>query len=219
MRLATAQPEVEKELAQRSNLEGDSSALSLGDIARMLGRHKWFIVFCVLICTAVAYLYIRLATPIYQATASIRIDPGRIGSLGLADLTGTPADASQMISTEMVILKSDAVAIDTLHSLSDQEFRQYAHADPKTLAIPVGASNLSPAQEAMLFGFKKNIGVTQVPDTQLLSITFKDPNPQVAAMIVNHLIAAYLRQTFDSRYGSVVQVSNWLASEMESLRE
>jgi uncharacterized protein involved in exopolysaccharide biosynthesis len=185
----------------------------------MLGRHKWFIVFCVLVCTAIAYLYIRLATPIYQASASIRIDPGRIGSLGLADLTGTPADASQMISTEMVILKSDAVAIDTLHSLSDQEFRQYTHGDPKTLAIPLGQSNLSRAQEGMLGGFKKQISVVQVPETQLLSISFRDPNPQVAAMIVNHLIAAYLRQTFDSRYGSVVQVSKWLASEMESLRE
>jgi succinoglycan biosynthesis transport protein ExoP len=61
--------------------------------------------------------------------------------------------------------------------------------------------------------------VLQVPSTQLVSISFRNPNPQVAALLANRLIEAYLRQTFDSRYGSVTQVTKWLSSEMDSLRE
>src|ERR1700761_9572572 len=108
MRVQTAQPEADSLLEQRSHEETDSpSALSLGDIAQMLGRHKWFIVACILICTTIAAVYVRSVTPIYEAPASIRIDPGRIGSLGLADLASGPSDSGEMIATDMAIVKSD----------------------------------------------------------------------------------------------------------------
>jgi succinoglycan biosynthesis transport protein ExoP len=219
MRVQTAQPATEDKLDQRSATEADSaSSLSLGDIADMLGRHKWFIIACILISVATALLYIKSVTPIYEATASIRIDPGRIGSLGLADLAGGAADSGEMIATEMAIIKSDAVAIDTLHSLSDEEFLEYTGKDKKALAIPLGATSLTPAQEGLLSHFKSQIAVSQLPGTQLVSLSFRDPHPKVAALLVNHLIAAYLRQSFDSRYGSVTQVTTWLSAEMDSLK-
>ena len=158
-------------------------------------------------------------TPIYEATASIRIDPGRIGSLGLADLTGGPNDSAELIATEMAIIKSDAVAIDTLHSLSDEEFLAYTGNEKKTLSIPLGSTSLSPAQEGLLGHLKSQIAVSQVPGTQLVSVSFRDPHPRVAAFVVNHVIAAYLRESFDSRYGSVTQVTTWLSAEMDSLKE
>lgn len=218
MREQTPPPRAE-ELPDQHSSADSASALSLRDIANMLVRHKWFIVACIAICTAVAAIYAKSATPIYEATASIRIDPGRIGSLGLADLTSGPSDSGEMIATEMAIVKSDAVALDTLHSLSDDEFREYTHADKKTLGIPLQATKLTPAQEGMLAHYKQQINVAQVPGTQLVSITLRDPDPRIAALLVNHLIQAYLRQNFDSRYNSVVQVSTWLSSEMDSLKE
>jgi succinoglycan biosynthesis transport protein ExoP len=220
MRVQTAQPATEDRLDQRSTTEVESaSSLSLGDIADMLGRHKWFVIACILISVATAMVYIKSVTPIYEATASIRIDPGRIGSLGLADLAGGAADSGEMIATEIAIIKSDAVAIDTLHSLSDEEFLEYTGKDKKALSIPLGATSLSPAQENLLGHFKSQIAVSQVPGTQLVSLSFRDPHPKVAALLVNHVIAAYLRQSFDSRYGSVTQVTTWLSAEMDSLKE
>jgi succinoglycan biosynthesis transport protein ExoP len=220
MRVQAAQPGTEEKLDQRSATEADSaSSLSLGDIANMLGRHRWFVIACILVSVATALLYIKSVTPIYEATASIRIDPGRIGSLGLADLAGGAADSGEMIATEMAIIKSDAVAIDTLHSLSEEEFLEYTGRDKKTLSIPLGATSLSPAQEGLLGHLKAQIAVSQLPGTQLVSISFRDPHPKVAALIVNHVIAAYLRQSFDSRYGSVTQVTTWLSTEMDSLKE
>ena len=220
MRVQTTQAGAESPIDHRSTTDADSaSSLSLGDIANMLGRHKWFVVVCIAVCVTTALVYIKSVTPIYEATASIRIDPGRIGSLGLADLTGGPNDSAEMIATEMAIIKSDAVAIDTLHSLSDEEFLAYTGRDKKTLSIPLGSTSLSPAQEGLLGHLKSQITVSQLPGTQLVSISIRDPHPQVAALLVNHVIAAYLRQSFDSRYGSVTQVTTWLSSEMDSLKE
>lgn len=220
MRVQKPRNETINELGQRPERELESaSAVSLGDIANMLFRHKWFILLCVLVGTAIAFIYIKTATPIYEASASIRIDPGRMGSLGLADLTGGAVDTGEMIATEIAIVRSDAVAIDTLNSLSDAEFKQYTGVDKKTLDIVPGSSTLSPAQEQLLAHFKSSVNAVQVAGTQLVTISLRDPHPQVAAILVNHLIASYLKQTFDSRYGSVNQVAKWLSSEMDSLKQ
>ncbi len=218
MKVHVEQPEASSKLDQ-SGLAESSSSLTLGDIAQMLRRHIVFIIFCVILSTGISEIYIRMTVPIYQATTSIRIDPSRVGSLGLADLTGGAVDDSEMVDTEMAIIKSDAVAIDTLHSLSDAEFLQYTHVGKNKLAIPVGATFLSPSQEGLLGHFKSQILVAHVPETQLVTVSFQDPDPRVAAMLVNHLIQAYMRQSFDSRYGSVAQVTTWLSSEMETLNE
>jgi capsular exopolysaccharide synthesis family protein len=195
------------------------SSLSFADVGRMLVRHKWFIVICVAIGTIISLLYIRSATPIYLASGNIRIDPSRAGSLGFADLAGGGGGWNDPIPTEIAILKSDAVAIDSLSMLTDEEFRQFAKADKKTLGIKPGATSLSPAQEALLGGFKAELDAVQVPTTQLVNVTFKNPDPKLAALMVNTAIEAYLKQSFDDRYGSVKAVRSWLDGEMVALKD
>jgi len=196
------------------------SSLTLADILSMLMRHKWFIVISVLAGIVIALLYIRSVVPIYQATASIRIDPGRAGSLGLADLAnGGNGGSGDLIATEIAIIHSDAVAIDTLNSLSPAEFRQYTGMNKQSAVIQPGATNLTMAQEFMLGGFKANLSAASIPQTQLISISFRDPNPKTAATIVNHVIDAYIRQSFDSRYASVNEVTTWLTAQMDTLKD
>ena len=212
------------EEAGRVHLQGapqdidSGSSLSFADVGRMLVRHKWFIVICVAIGTIISLLYIRSATPIYLAAGNIRIDPSRASSLGFADLAGG-GGWNDPIPTEIAILKSDAVAIDSLNMLTDQQFRDFSGQDKKTLGIPQGATSLSPAQEGLLGAFKGELDAVQVPTTQLVSVTFKHPNPKIAALMVNIAIEAYLKQSFDDRYGSVRAVRGWLDSEMVALKD
>jgi capsular exopolysaccharide synthesis family protein len=194
-----------------------NSALSIADIVQMLDRHKWFIIACVLVSMAASAAYIKMFTPIYEAKASIRIDPARAGSLGLADLAG--AASQDEISTELAIIKSDAVAIETLNSLSESDFKAYAGVAKSQLHFPEDATSLSGAQESLLGRLKSQIGAAQIPDTQLVAITCTDTNPKMAAMLVNHVISAYLHHNVSSRYGAVTQVSEYLSSQMDTLRQ
>lgn len=204
-----------------SQAQTDSgSSLTLADILSMLTRHKWFIVISVLAGTVIALLYIRSVVPIYEATASIRIDPGRASSLGLADLAGgAGGDSYELVDTEIAIIRSDAVAIDTLNSLSDAEFRMCTGLDKKTNAIVAGSQNLTMTQEFMLGAFKGRLSAAKIPLTQLIAISFRDPNPKTAATVVNHVIDAYIRQSFDSRYQSVHQVTDFLTEQMDALKD
>lgn len=208
-----------EQLSDPQNADGIESAstLSIADIFHMLDRHKWFIISCVAIALAASVVYLKVAVPVYEATASIRIDPTRAGSLGLADLTGTASHDE--ITTEIAIIKSDAVAIETLNSLSDQDFKSYTGKDKRNFHFPQAATSLSPAEEGMLANLKLQTAAIQVPNTQLVSISCRNINPKIAALIVNHIISAYLHQNVSSRYGAVTQVSEYLSTQMENLRE
>ena len=202
-----------------SGSEGETS-LSISDLLHSLLRHKLLIGACVIVSLLFAGAYLFVAKPVYEASASLRIDPTRASSLGLSDLLSSPGSAFGMdaTQTEIAILKSDVVAIDTLKSLSDQDFEQYAHIPKTTLAFAKDVPS-TPAAENLLSRFKQALKVKQVEGTQLVEISFRDHNPRTASLLANGAVAAYRRQSFDSRYESVSQVSEWLSAQMRTLQD
>lgn len=202
-----------------AEISDSDSGLSLSDILRMVTRQWIFIVTCVLLCVVLAYVYARSLTPIYEASGSMRLDPNRAGSLGLGDLAGVGAGGTaDVINTEMAIIQSDSVAIETLNLLSEEDFTSFAGAPRSQLAFPDDAVKLTRAQEGLLARFKSGLKARQVGSTQLIGVSYRSSDPQMAATIVNDAIAAYLKESFDSRYGSVAQVRKWLSTEMKTLQ-
>lgn len=216
-------PEAQAAAPQRKrNMEAKAAqeappGLSVGQILQMLLKHKWFIVGCTLICAVLAFVYAKRATPLYEAEATLRIDPGRASSLGLGEL-GTTGVATSDLTTEIQILQSDRVAIGALNSLPDDVFKSFADADKKSMYIPAESEALSPEQEDLVDRFKGELTAKQVGDTQLVSITFRDPSPRMAATLANHLVTAYVRESFESRHGSLTQINTWLSTEMHDLQ-
>jgi polysaccharide biosynthesis transport protein len=196
-----------------------SEGIALADIFRALAKGKWLILVCTLTCVIAAAIYVKLAKPVYEATASIRIDPSRAGSLGLSDLLSMAGgDSGDKVATEMAIITSDQVALATLDSLSPDQFRAYAGFDKGAMNFTPANQQLSRTQENLLASFRGSLSTKQVEGTQLISIRFKNGNPQLAATIINDVIAAYTRGNFDSRYDSVTQVKSWLEAQMQDLK-
>ena len=197
-----------------------TQSISLADIWRSLVHNKWLILTCILVAVAGTTVYVIFATPVYEAAASIRIDPTRAGSLGLNDLLSMvgSSGSGEQIQTEMSILQSDQVAMATLDALTPQQFRTYAGFDKGTLNFSPSNKQMTRVEENILAGFKAALSAKQVEGTQLVGIHFRNANPEIAAVIVNNVIAAYIRGNFDSRYESVTQVRAWLSSQMDELR-
>ena len=86
MRVVLGTGHEKREVNSTEDGADSGSALSLADVLQMLKRHIIFIIASLLICISASLLYIKHATRIFEATASIRIDPSRAGSLGLNDL-------------------------------------------------------------------------------------------------------------------------------------
>ncbi len=198
----------------------ETSGVSIAEILHALVKNRWLILVCTLLCTACALTYVVLKRPVYEAAATLRIDPTRAGSLGLGDLiSGSSSEAGDQIPTEIAILESDRVALSALNALSPEMFKAYAGFPTASMTLTSEDKPLSRSQENLISHFKSSLTVKQVEGTQLVRVGFRDNDPAVAERLVNNTVAAYLRQNFDSRHDSVDQVRTWLSSQMDELRQ
>jgi succinoglycan biosynthesis transport protein ExoP len=193
--------------------------MSIGDLLRVLVKRKWLIIVCTAVSLVIATAYAMIQTPIYEAVAAIRIDPGRMGSLGLSDLISLTSGDGDQLSTEIEMVKSDGVILATLGALPPP-FRQKLLGygiHPADLITP---ERMTPADRDKVLGrFKGRLICKRLDNTQILQIKFRDADPVLASVVANQLVESYIRNNFESRYGSVVQVSAYLSDQMSSLKD
>src|SRR5258705_3051021 len=81
-----------------------------------IARSGWLILGCVLLALAAGAVAVRRMEPLYQATASIRID-ARPGTMSPAAMYGMPTDNVNLVATAMEELTSRSLASDVADSL------------------------------------------------------------------------------------------------------
>src|SRR5215210_6708587 len=81
-----------------------------------IARSAWLILGCVLLALAAGAVAVRRMEPVYQATASIRID-ARSGTTSAAAMYGLPSDNVNLVATAMEELTSRSLSNDVTDSL------------------------------------------------------------------------------------------------------
>ena len=199
---------------------GTDEGVTVGDILRRLLAHGWFIAACGAVCVLLSLLYVRFRPAVYEATAVLRIDPGRADSLAMTDRPASmPSEPGETLHTEIVILKGDDVAIRTLNTLTDDEFARFTGSRRGTSPIPQDVQNLSNQQQGWISKLEKALTVKQIDGTQLITVTVRDNDPKIAAALDNDVIRAYTVQTFEDRAHSVAQLRTWLSGQMDELKD
>jgi polysaccharide biosynthesis transport protein len=193
--------------------------ITVGDVLQRLMAHGWLIAACGLVCLALSWGYVLHQPLSYEASAILRFDPDRAGSLGVgeqgAQTSGEPGDA---IHTELVIFKSDAVAIHAINALTDSEYLRFAGSPRGGVPIPDQVDVLTQDQQKLVNKLEKQLTAKQIEGTQLISVAVKDKDPQIAAALDNNVVKAYERQGFDSRAQAVSQLRTWLSAQMNDLK-
>jgi capsular exopolysaccharide synthesis family protein len=174
----------------------------------------------------------------YRATGELQVEKGSMDGLGLSNLTGGTADPSDAldgnitIQTEATILTSDTLALKVIKDLnleSTADFKTHFHLTSwiSGLVSPSGAQDSanasledSPGRRShALLVFSQNLTVKPVAGTRLIQVTYTNPDPKLAAAIVNHLIQALTDFGFQTRYNATSQASDWLALQLSDLRK
>jgi len=173
-----------------------------------------------------------------MATGTIQIQKESSDGLGLDSLmsdAGGAADALQaniIIQTQANILQSDVLALRTiedLHLEGSNDFRPRwspvgwllgfispkGHPDRPGVALKDAPQRRARA----LSVFEKNLKVKPVSGTQLIEINYSNPDPQLAAAVVNDLAQGLIDYTFQTRYNATNQASGWLAGQLSELRK
>jgi capsular exopolysaccharide synthesis family protein len=216
--------------------------MTLAGVAAALGRRRAIFFWVLAGFLATVTVYCIFATRRYQATGQIQIEKDSSGAFGLessvlgdADSASDALDYNITLQTEANILNSDSLAlrvIQDLHLETSADFYPPSVKNSQSTRLarlqfwkkPVEPMNmpleLAPNRRyAVLRIFANHLKVEPVTGTRLINVSYTNPDPKLAAEVVNHLIGALADYTFQARFTATAQASNWLTAQLEDLRK
>jgi succinoglycan biosynthesis transport protein ExoP len=197
-----ALPALEKEPA----LNGPS----LSQYLWVVKRHRWKLLAFVIFSVIATVIVSKRLTPLYESTAVIDIDrqtPAAV--LGNESTSGVnAADAENYLTTQEQIVTSDAVLRPVV-----EKYHLLTPATRKLANDRILSSRLRDAP-IELPGLK----VTRPLHTFLLLISYRSPDPQLSADIVNEIAKSYIRHTYDIRFQAASQMTGYMEKQLEELK-
>ena len=189
----------------------------------VLKKHKWRIMGFVFAIVGAVLLYSLQLTPIYESVATLEIDNQvQMFEVGTTGLQFDVRNFDSVVATEMELMYTPAVAqqvIRELHLDQNPDFNPALRKKgmPEALAAggpPPGTTVPESEMPASLPG----LSVRRRPDTYLIEVHYRNPNPELAAAIANSSAQAFVQQGFKSRYQSAAELSKWLNMQLDELR-
>lgn len=221
---------------------GDSPAeWTLSDLLSALARRRGWIIVALALTCSLTLIYGLSATRRYRATAEIEVEKESHGSFGLekttddteaAEVTDT-FDLNLTLQTEASVLLSDSLALDVIQRAALENTPDYFvlhtrrfawlhkiwiwHKPLEPLGVPLAEA--PDRRYVALRIFARHLKVTPVPGTRIIRISYSDPDPARAAVVVNDLVQALADYTFRSRSSAAAQSASWLAAQLARLKQ
>jgi len=210
-----------------------ANELTLRDLLIIYKKRRRVVYGTVLVLGILGALYCAVSTRRYEATGTVQIQKESSDGLGLDSLMSDAGGASDaleaniVIQTQASILQSDTLAlrtIENLHMEGTEDFLPHWSPvgwlldlfSPKSASDTPGA-RLEDAPERRrraLKVFSNNLKVKPVSGTRLIEIDYLNPDPKLAAAVVNELTQELIDYTFQTRYNATNQASAWLTGQL-----
>jgi succinoglycan biosynthesis transport protein ExoP len=188
----------------------EQSTIPLAHYLWILRRHVWKIIGFVAACVAATLIVSARLTPIYESTVTVDIDrqipPAVIG----ADAARAPLnDTDQFLATQVKLIQSDSV----LRPVAQQY--HLLDLDKDASGATVGKSSEADDEAPTLLNKLK---VTRPPNTYLLLISYRSPQPRLAAEVANAVARSYVEHTYNIRFQSSASLAKFMERQLEELK-
>ncbi len=193
----------------------------------ILRRQYRLIVLLVFMVLVIAFLFIVRTTPLYTATALVKVDPQETNLLDpTAVSTISSTTESTRIETEVEVLKSARLALQTivLEDLqqTDEFGPQLGLVDKFRAAMGLETAT-PPSQEVLtnrtLRKFTDSLSVRRKGLTYLVTVQFTSSDPQLSAEIANAHAGAYIQSQVADRMNSSLAARDVLQAQLDQARQ
>ena len=188
--------------------EAEESSVQLSHYFWVIKRHGWKILAFVVISVAAALIISSRLTPIYEATATVDVDRQMPqGIIGQDANRTTLNDADQFLATQIKLIQSDSVlrpVVEKYHLLEHEH--QIVGQNQKTARIEAAPVLL------------RNLRVARPPSTYLVQISYRSPDPNLAANVANDIVKSYIGHSYTIRSRSSADLSSFMEKQIDSLR-
>jgi len=175
----------------------------------ILKRHKWKMASFVLASVICTFIVSKRLTPIYESTATVDIDRRMPTGVVGQDATMSAAnDSDQFLATQIRLIQSDSVLRPVVQQYHLRELEKQSQD-----ASPERAIRIQRTPVALT-----NLKITRPPNTYLLLISYRSPDPDMAANVANAVATSYLQRTFEIRYTATADLSTFMEKQLEALR-
>ncbi|MGH8609290.1 MAG: GumC family protein, partial [Gammaproteobacteria bacterium] len=218
----------------------------LGDYLGVIRRQARMIIGLVVVAGALAVAYLALATPKYQASVTLLIEPQLPKVLStIQDLKATAA-LEDFHNTQEDIIRSRSVAEAVIGKLGPDKARllvvptvwqrwwpeRWRHKVRQLLMSPgwqrwlperwrqsPGSDDQKDQTEARLEAFRLALTVEGLKDNEIVTVGFDAVDPELAAEIANQVAWAYIELERSARSSLSTEANQWLAAQLKEQRQ
>ena len=219
-------------------MDTHNKELTIRDLLNIIQRRRHIVLATVISFAAIASIYCVVCVRRYEATGIVQMQKESADAMGLDSLMSSAAggaadslDANIDLQTQANILQSDTLALQTINALNmegNQDFQKRSSLIGSVINAlslrgvqdpPGAAMEDSPARrQRALKIFADNLKVKPVSGTRLIQISYTNPDPQLAARVVNTLTKELTDYSFQTRFDATREASRWLGDQMGDLR-
>ncbi len=192
-----------------------TSSLPLRDYMRVLHKNRWMIVAVVAVMVTIVAITSFRTKPVYQAIARLEINGETPDLSNLREMFWTMPTDEEFLQTQVRILQSHELAMQTVRSLR-------LHERPEFAVRPPGKSNtpFTPREEVQTIGtFQAGLKVQWLRSSRLVDVAYEHTDATLAAAIANTLAENYIENNFRKKYESTMQAQEWMAGQLRELKQ
>ena len=187
----------------------------------VLIKYKKILLIVPLLIAAFALLVTLNLEPIYQSYATLVIESKERSLVENIDEVYTAENPFSRINNQIEILKSDEVLEYIIHEdISTIKFYDLFKETKKTFVaqyfsdffLKKEKDTLHSKSEYLKKYIKSNFGVSNVPRSDVIKLSFKSNNPEIAKLALTKIIDAYLMYDVDSK----VRITSYASEKINS---
>ena len=184
--------------------------IPLGHYLWVFKRYRWHMLSFVALCTIATFVISSRMSPMYESTATLDVDrEAPSGVVGEESRNvSSNLDADQYMATQMHLIESDSVLRPVVHKYNllyhEHSTGFFHHTEPVT--EPSGPVSL------------RRLVVGRALNTYLILITYRSPDPVLAATVANAIAKSYLDRTYEIRAKASGVLSQYMERQLDELR-
>jgi capsular exopolysaccharide synthesis family protein len=196
---------------------------------RVVRKYLYEIIGLAIAVGILAALVANSMTPIYTASTKVSIERVQPATGGYTDISWFTMQ--QYPGTQYQIIKSKAVAEKVVENLTLWEHPHFKNDSEKSgfnwrSFIPFlnnkekmedtrsEEEKLKAKKEGLVGMVMGGITVNPIKDSFVVEIGFSSSNPEVAALVANGVVDAYVQRNLEARFKEVKKVSDWMTESL-----
>ena len=200
---------------------------------RSISKHKWSALGLAGAIALLTTLIVFVIQPVYRSTATLMLESNKSKVVSIEEVYSSMSNNREYYQTQAEILKSEELArrIVTKMKLVDHpalDPRQQKDAGfslskllPASWLGEDDADKFTPAnlQAAVIARFKKELTIELVRNSQLIKISYENPDKEFAATAANLVAEGFIEADMDARLAMTQKAGAWLTERLTGLRK